>query len=256
MKTREAIVAFSALSAVGLAAATLTYTGENGGGFASAGNWDGGAAPEAGDSVVIPDGKVVHVTTPEDVAALTAVSSVTLDGVGAQIAVRDTPVDFVAGKASFSGTGQFRAVGTGTGDYTVRLAQDNSAFAGSFFFSNVIVHAHSPEAVGGQAGGSACPIEVHLGSKSTHSYNFKGAGTYYNPIRLDASGTWFGLYADAPGAVTNEGAIAFWDSARKDIGSRIRQGKAQTFVQKGLITLEGLGGGSRRRCRGGRPDRL
>ena len=226
------------------------------GGFASAGNWDGGAAPEAGDSVVIPDGKVVHVTTPEDVAALTAVSSVTLDGVGAQIAVRDTPVDFVAGKASFSGPGQFRAVGTGTGDYTVRLAQDNSAFAGSFFFSNVIVHAHSPEAVGGQAGGSACPIEVHLGSKNTHSYNFKGAGTYYNPIRLDASGTWFGLYADAPGAGTNEGAIAFWDSARKDIGSRIRQGKAQTFVQKGLITLEGLGGGSRRRCRGGRPDRL
>lgn len=83
MKTREAIVAFSALSAVGLAAATLTYTGENGGGFASAGNWDGGVAPRAGDSVVIPDGKVVHVTTPEDVAALTAVSSVTLDGVGA-----------------------------------------------------------------------------------------------------------------------------------------------------------------------------
>lgn len=243
MKTREAIVAFSALSAVGLAAATLTYTGENGGGFALAGNWDGGVAPGAGDSVVIPDGKVVHVTTPEDVAALTAVSSVTLDGVGAQIAVRDTPVDFVAGKASLSGTGQFRAVGTGTGDYTVRLVQDNSAFAGSFFFSNVIVHAHSPEAVGGQAGGSACPIEVYLGSKSTHSYNFKGAGTYYNPIRLDASGTWFGLYADAPGAVTNEGSIAFWDSARKDFGSRIRQGKAQTFVQKGLITLEGLGGG-------------
>ena len=137
MKTREAIVAFSALSAVGLAAATLTYTGENGGGFALAGNWDGGVAPGAGDSVVIPDGKVVHVTTPEDVAALTAVSSVTLDGVGAQIAVRDTPVDFVAGKASFSGTGQFRAVGTGTGDYTVRLAQDNSAFAGSFFFSRL-----------------------------------------------------------------------------------------------------------------------
>ena len=243
MKTREAIVAFSALSAVGLAAATLTYTGENGGGFALAGNWDGGVAPGAGDSVVIPDGKVVHVTTSEDVAALTAVSSVTLDGVGAQIAVRDTSVDFVAGKASLSGTGQFRAVGTGTGGYTVSLAQDNSAFAGSFFFSNVIVHAHSPEAVGGQAGGSACPIEVYLGGKNTHSYNFKGTGTYYNPIRLDASGTWYGLYADAPGAVTNEGSIAFWDSARKDFGSRIRQGKAQTFVQKGLITLEGLGGG-------------
>ena len=102
MKTREAIVAFSALSAVGLAAATLTYTGENGGGFASAGNWDGGAAPGAGDSVVIPDGKVVHVTTTEDVAALTAVSSVTLDGVGAQIAVRDTPVDFVAGECAWT----------------------------------------------------------------------------------------------------------------------------------------------------------
>ena len=37
MKTREAIVAFSALSAVGLAAATLTYTGENGGGTKSTG---------------------------------------------------------------------------------------------------------------------------------------------------------------------------------------------------------------------------
>ena len=52
-QTFSALIALSLSAALAAGAATLTYTGANGGDWDTASNWDGGAVPTIGDDVVI-----------------------------------------------------------------------------------------------------------------------------------------------------------------------------------------------------------
>ena len=149
--------------------------------------------------------------------------------------VLNLTVDFNAGKPQLLGTGQFRARASSSTKYTISLRQDNSAFAGSFFISNIVVNVYSPEAIGGQAGGNACPIEFLKTSNA--DFNYIGAGEYYNPVSCNAGGTWYGLATPntMTGAITNYGALTFCDTVKPTQASRIAHSGNHDFVQRGTI---------------------
>ena len=217
-------------------AAERTFTGASGGAFGTAANWSNNTLPTNGDTAIIPSGKRVIVSTAADATALKDVSYLKLDGADASVEVLNLTVDFNAGKPQLLGTGQFRARASSSTKYTISLRQDNSAFAGSFFISNIVVNVYSPEAIGGQAGGNACPIEFLKTSNA--DFNYIGAGEYYNPVSCNAGGTWYGLGVSSSmtGAITNYGALTFCDTVKPTQASRIAHSGNYDFVQRGAIS--------------------
>lgn len=216
-------------------AAEYTFTGASGGAFGTAANWSGSTLPANGDTAIIPAGTRVVVSTTADANALKAVSYLKLDGADASVEVLNLTVDFNASKPQLLGIGQFRARASNSTKYTISLRQDNSAFAGSFFISNILVNVYSPEAIGGQAGGNACPIEFLKTSNA--DFNYIGAGEYYNPVSCNAGGTWYGLGVSSSmtGAITNYGALTFCDTVKPTQASRIAHSGNYDFVQRGTI---------------------
>lgn len=207
------------------------FVGPNGGAFGAAANWQDGRVPTGDDKAVVPAGRTVVVRA-DDFAALAKLKRLRLAGQNAVLEVRDVSAEFAPGQMELSGIGQFRAVGTGANPNRLAFRQDNSAFAGSFFFTNVAVSVHGPKTLG-----QSCPVtfcKTTMGPDCT--FTFAAPGVYSSDlVFLPPPGMmWYAVSAVGGGVVVNRGRISIPYMHDKHCG---RISTRVPFVQEGLLDL-------------------
>jgi len=220
-------------SALVAGAAEIGYVGADGGAFGLVGNWAGGRLPGRSDVAVVPDGRTVVASSPADIAALKATGELRLAGASARLEVRDAAVDFPTNGARLSGTGEFRAVASGTEQPEVCLSQDNSAFAGSFFFTNV-----HPVVCGPKALGRNCPVTFHkTRADGRDAFTFAAPGVYASDIEIHhpRGAVWYSLSATGfRGRVVNRGKVSVGKLAASSC-LRFQAGRGVRYEQAGEI---------------------
>ena len=213
----------------------LWYTGPNGGSFGDPTNWMGGVVPTGDDRVVIPRGRTVVVTA-ADYAALTLLKSLHLEDETSTLELHDVDADFSPGFVQLTGRGEFRAIGTGPKPRQLILRQDNSAFGGSFYFTNVCAFAHGPKTLG-----RSCPVTF---CKTTAGgdcvFNFAAPGVYSSDITFQApkGAMWYAIGApvgERKGAIVNRGRITIPTMLNRYCGRIFSP--VVPFIQEGLLDL-------------------
>lgn len=211
------------------------YTGPHGGAFGVSANWMGGVVPTGDDRVVIPRGRKVVVTA-EDYAALAQLKTLHLEDETSALELHDVDADFKPGFVQLSGRGEFRAVGTGSKPLRVVLRQDNSAFGGSFFFTNACAFVHGPQTLG-----RSCPVTF---CKTTAGgdcvFNFAAPGVYSSDLvfRAPRGAMWYAIGApvgERKGTIVNRGRITIPTMLNRHCG-RISS-PVVPFLQEGLLDL-------------------
>jgi len=204
-------VAFASILSICVSAAsgaTLTWSGGESGAFSDTtwtiGGEPAGRAPAAGDRLVIPSGKTVTASG-SDASTVVALDGIDLDGVfvcsGFSSSLTTFPVTF-----SLSGAGDFRAYSCGhTAGIGIGIRSDNSAYSGTFYFSNTWVNVRNKNALGGANGGDVTFLRDQAAGYSG-GLDFYAAGDYPNNIYHDNFAQYAGIAACCPG-VTNSGVI-------------------------------------------------
>lgn len=213
----------------------LWYTGPSGGAFGDAGNWMGGVVPSGDDRVVIPRGRKVVVTA-EDYAALTKLKTLHLEDETSALELRDVDADFSPGFVQLTGRGEFRAIGTGPKPRQLILRQDNSAFGGSFYFTNVCAFAYGPKTLG-----RSCPVTFCKTTAGADCvFNFAAPGVYSSDLTFLPPGgaMWYAIGVsvdERKGAIVNRGRIAIPAMHNRHCGRIFSP--VVPFVQEGLLDL-------------------
>ena len=157
MRMKSVCVIFSVVSSLALpsGAVDVRWTGEGDtAAWSDGGNWDGGVAPGAGDTAVIPQGKTA-LWAQTDAAFMDALSGIKLNGEMevSGMSAKTTLTVPLSGGGVFRGLeGGEKATGVSSGTYYyLTLNNDNSNFTGTFAFTNCGVCAKNNLAFGGAA---------------------------------------------------------------------------------------------------------
>lgn len=154
MRMKSVCAIFSVVSSLALSsvAADVRWTGEGEtAAWSDGGNWDGGIAPGAGDTAVIPQGKTA-IWAQTDADFMNALAGIELNGEMevSGISAKTTLTVPLSGGGVFRGLeGGEKASGVSSGTYYyLTLNNNNSNFTGTFAFTNCGVCVNNNLALG------------------------------------------------------------------------------------------------------------
>ena len=219
MKKAVVFVAGVCLAFSVFAGSEITWTGEGEtAAWSDGGNWEGGSAPGLGDIAVIPEGADVTACDGDYIymnADATKLAGIRIE-TNAWMTVSNLSAS-VTHSVPLSGPGGWRHIKTnGSGNYTVKMSADNSAFTGEFFIKEGGFTVAGSKSLGtsnnkvtyyGNGGANRYfQYDVSGCSNVVHIYSNGGGYLYYGPNNKT---TWGETYVHGTSQTWGSGSCVF-----------------------------------------------